>query len=215
MKKVRVFLGLIILSFILMSLNVNSAFVLKDSSELINAYNNNNLIRLHVIANNNSPRDQFIKRNVRDAVVKYLGSYPEEKLKRGFSQSDLDKIKLFIEGLLKEEGVAYPVEVEFGKYDFPKRTYGDMTLPAGEYTSLKIVLGNGQGSNWWCVLLPPLCIEEDTNNELAFGKKEIEFRFKLAELFEIEKMNDIKLVKFVDEKLNLFKINNNGVGVFR
>ena len=74
MKKLNIMMGLIILSIIILSLNVTNAFVIKNGSEDITAYKNHNLVRLHVIANSNSPKDQFIKRKIRDNVQKYLGN---------------------------------------------------------------------------------------------------------------------------------------------
>lgn len=173
MKKLKVFLGLIILSIILSSLNANSAIVLNKADELINAYNNNNLVRLHVVANSNSPKDQYLKRKVRDEVVSYMAHYPDKNV----LLSEPERIEEHIAGFLKKEGVDYPVEVSFGNYYFPKRTYDDLTLPAGEYRALKIILGKGQGANWWCVLLPPLCIEKNPSE-----KQKVEFRFKLADI---------------------------------
>lgn len=177
MKKIRILLGLIILSIIIMSLNVNSAFVLKNSSKDINAYKNQNLIRLHVIANSNSPQDQYIKRKIRDKVQLYMGKFNSITVLE--KKDELKKLKLYIDKFLEDNGFYYKSRVEFGSYYFPVRTYDDLTLPAGKYRALKIVLGKGKGSNWWCVLLPPMCIE---NKELA-GKNgsNIEIRFKIIE----------------------------------
>jgi len=177
MKKIKIFLALIILSLIISSLNANSAIVLNRSTELINAYNNQNLVRLHVVANSNSPGDQYLKRKVRNEIVNYMGSYTNKEL----ILSELDKIEEYVEKVLRQEGADYNAEVSCGNYYFPRRTYDDLTLPEGEYRAMKIVLGAGQGANWWCVLLPPLCIENKDNET-----KGLEFRLKLTELLKFK-----------------------------
>lgn len=207
MKALKYILALIIISFLLVSLNVNSAFVIKDKAELINAYNNQNLIRFHVVANSNSPFDQYLKRRVRDEVVSYMARYPDNKR----FLLDLTGIEKLVEGILKEEGHYLPVEVQFGNFYFPRRTYGDMILPAGEYKALKIILGKGEGSNWWCVLSPPLCIDEARG--INPENRKIEFRLKLVDLLkgiisgEEEKQNIDNPEKLID-KLDI--INEKG-----
>lgn len=125
------------------------------------SYNKNNLIRFHVIANSDSERDQALKRKVRDLIVQKMS--PEfEKAKnlndaRRIAKEHLQEIS----GMVKEEvirwGEEYAVRAEMGKFDFPVKTYGELTLPAGKYEAIRVVIGQGQGANWWCVLFPPLC----------------------------------------------------------
>lgn len=177
MGKIRIYLIVILCTIIIMNLNVNSAFVMKDSSHIINAYKNNTLVRLHVLANSNAPADQYIKRKIRNQVLNYMGKFSDaEKFKL---DSKLTEINNYINKSLELEGVDYKAAVELGSYDFPDRTYGDFTLPAGNYNALKIVLGSGKGSNWWCVLLPPMCIEDQVEEDV--DPEQIEFRFKLIE----------------------------------
>lgn len=195
MNKFRIFLLLIIITIILTSLNVNSAFLIRESSGLINAYNNNNLLRLHVIANSNSVRDQYIKRLVRDKVINCLVESSNKEL----ILSDLESIKKNIEGILHDEGFYQGVKVETGKFYFPERTYGELTLPAGEYKALRIILGRGEGANWWCVLLPPLCIDKEQS---VTQSNQLEFRFKIAELFKAASRK-IKLNNVLDSDSNI------------
>lgn len=125
------------------------------------AYNQHNLIRFHVIANSDSDRDQALKRRVRDLVVEKMT--PEfSKAKnlneaRRIARLHLEDIKEIARGEVKLWGTDYPVSVELGKFDFPVKTYGKLTLPAGSYEAVRVVIGEGQGANWWCVLFPPLC----------------------------------------------------------
>jgi len=187
MKKLRVLLGLIFITIVLMSINVNSALVLKDSNKLINAYKNNSLVRLHVIANSNSPRDQYIKRNVRNQLLAYMGKYGDkDKIELN---DDLYKIEDFINKTLKKKGIDYGAKVELGVYSFPDRTYQELTLPAGRYKALKVELGQGGGANWWCVLLPPMCIEDQ--KKINTDSKQIIFRFKILDWFNNREESDI------------------------
>lgn len=188
MNKVRTLLGLIIIALILLSLNVNSAFVIKNNSELANAYKNNNLIRLHIIAESNSPQDQYLKRLVREEAINYMSKYSNKKLE--INKQELNKLKKHINNFLEERNVKTKIYTEFGNCYFPRRTYGDTTLPEGEYKALKIVLGRGEGSNWWCVLLPPLCLEKASVDQTKNTTDNIEFKFKLLEIFNNKEKSD-------------------------
>ncbi|NLJ84459.1 MAG: stage II sporulation protein R [Halanaerobiaceae bacterium] len=197
-KRLRIILFLIFLCIILMSINVNSAFQSGDNEGLINAFAEDNLLRLHVIANTNSPRDQYIKRLVRDRITEYIASLAAS------GKLEIDNLILeeYLGMILKEEGVKYKARVELGEYYFPTRTYDELRLEAGNYKALKVILGKGEGSNWWCVLLPPLCIEEAENID---SDKKLEFRLKIVEWLQgkdkEEKMNyaeNKELVKLVD-----------------
>ncbi len=205
MKKIQFFLVLIILSIIYLSLSVNSAFVIKDSSELINAYKNHNLVRLHVIANSNSPEDQYLKREVRNNVINYMAVQLEnnDNYKNGLSQRYKNDIKKVINNVLKKNNVNYSAKILFGNYNFPRRTYKDYTLPPGRYKAMKIILGKGQGSNWWCVLLPPLCLENNIG-KISNSDLKVEFRLKLAEIFNIIKNKDKKFITKYSE-IKIFK----------
>jgi len=125
------------------------------------------LIRLHVIANSDSREDQALKLRVRDDVI--------QALDREFEGiDDIDASREFIKGHLKDieeiareevvkSGKDYTVQAVFGKFMFPVKTYGYVTLPAGEYEALRIIIGKGVGANWWCVLFPPLCFVDITH----------------------------------------------------
>ena len=118
-----------------------------------------NTVRLHVLANSDSDSDQGLKLKVRDAVLEMVsqmdaGSKDEavEKI-----ESNKEKIEALATSVIQREGFEYTVKVEVGKEIYPTRYYEDFALPAGEYTSVKIIIGEGSGQNWWCVLYPPLC----------------------------------------------------------
>lgn len=157
--------------------------VLITTSAAFISYSNNvnkgladNLLRLHVIANSDSEKDQALKRDIRDVVISFM----QEKLKdsRNLSQAthiinnNLDEIENLARDKIRESGSAYSVKTMLGMYPFPTKAYGDVALPAGNYQALRIVIGNGMGSNWWCVLFPPLCFVDVTHGTIPDSVKE-------------------------------------------
>lgn len=127
-----------------------------------------NLIRFHVVANSDSPEDQQVKRIVRDHIIEYMN----ERLKhsRDIEQtkniiiSELQTIEKLAGDEAKKAGKEYDAEASLGQFPFPTKVYGDITLPAGKYQALRVVLGEGRGTNWWCVLFPPLCFVDVTHS---------------------------------------------------
>lgn len=119
------------------------------------------LIRFHVLANSNSEQDQALKRAVRDAILKAVS--PQLAVSQSLEESRriLKKIRPDMENIgrsvVKAWGKDYLVHTEYGHFSFPTKSYGSLVLPAGDYEALRVVIGEGQGSNWWCVLFPPLC----------------------------------------------------------
>ncbi|MFW6281607.1 MAG: stage II sporulation protein R [bacterium] len=211
MKKIRILLIVIFLAIVLMSLNVNSAIVLKQTYPDIKAFKNNNLLRLHVIANSNSTRDQYIKRLIRDKVISYMDRYSE--LRYSDLVNELEVLNNYINNIIEDEGVNYKANIELGNFYFPSRTYDDLSLKAGEYKALRIILGQGEGTNWWCVLLPPLCLDNEVKDnddiENAFTQ-DIEFRFKILDWLrkedemEKEDKSEDSLVKENKDSINAF-----------
>lgn len=119
-----------------------------------------NLIRLHIIANSDSGEDQAVKLRVRDAVLDKMREETENKSRNEIIKS-LDEIEKTANRVLEENCFDYTASAVYGKFYFPKKEYRGMTLPAGEYYGVRIVLGNGNGHNWWCVMYPPLCVSEN------------------------------------------------------
>jgi len=119
------------------------------------------LIRFHVLANSDSEEDQALKRAVRDAILKEVS--PRLAASHSLEESreiliglrpEMEKIsQTVIESWSKD----YSVKTEYGNFIFPTKSYGSLILPAGEYEAVRVVIGEGKGSNWWCVLFPPLC----------------------------------------------------------
>ena len=169
------------------------------------AYNPYNLVRFHVIANSDLPEDQAIKEEVRDLLLAEINTDLAQVTEKAELQKiinrDLIKIKGLAENYLNSKGYNEEVRVEYGEFPFPIKAYGPLVLPAGNYKALKVTIGQGQGSNWWCVLFPPLCfvnITEGTPDKDSVEKllqkiedkdqksqaKPIKFKFKILEIFQ-------------------------------
>lgn len=120
------------------------------------------LIRLHVVAASDSQEDQTIKLRVRDAVVeslreemKNLKDVDQAKI---YLQENLPKIELLANRVLQDAGCEDRATVQLCVEEFSKRVYDTFSLPAGLYESLRIIIGEGEGKNWWCVVFPELCL---------------------------------------------------------
>ena len=125
-------------------------------------------IRLHILANSDSAEDQDLKIKIRDRVIGKYGEMlrtfgtkdeAEEKIQRILPEIEAD-VRVWI----REMGYDYSAEVVIGTEWYETRDYGDFSLPCGYYTSLRILIGEGDGKNWWCVMYPPLCTEIATED---------------------------------------------------
>ena len=125
-------------------------------------YLNEDLIRLHVVANSDSEQDQNIKLQVRDAIVASLSEgmadIGDVQAAKDYLQENLSKIETVANKTLEAAGVDSRAEVTLCREAFDIRKYDTFTLPAGVYESLRVVIGEGQGKNWWCVAFPTLCV---------------------------------------------------------
>lgn len=129
------------------------------------------LVRLHVIADSDSPEDQAIKLQVRDAVLEASQSLLAKCSSADEAWDELNGHLIdFLDAAserLKEIGCDEKVSVQAGVFAFPDRDYGGVTLPAGDYRALRVIIGSGEGQNWWCVLFPNLCLPaEDGYNSI-------------------------------------------------
>ena len=133
------------------------------------------LIRLHVIAASDETQEQEIKLRVRDAVLEYLAPR--------------------LDGATDAAAEGRTVRVTLGRERYPTRRYDGFALPAGEYESLRVILGEGEGHNWWCVAFPPLCTGAVTEDELRAAMETEDYgiiseqdgyllKFRIIELWE-------------------------------
>lgn len=187
---------------LLIGLSVTFLFGLwmeREQSDLANS-----VLRLHVLAHSDSEADQELKLKVRDRVLEEA----EEILPKGASAEEASQIvqknllRLAAAGaeVVAEEGYDYPVSAEVRETWFPTKDYDGFSLPAGQYRALRILIGEGEGQNWWCVVFPPLCLgsasESVTATALQAGMDEQQvalltgdtdgyvIKFKALELWE-------------------------------
>lgn len=125
------------------------------------------MIRLHVIANSDSEADQTLKLQVRDKVLAFATGVLEQSPDMAQAQRQLQAVLPRIESVAAEEiaarGYDYPVSARLEPAAFPLKEYDGFALPAGNYTALRLVIGEGAGQNWWCVVYPPLCTTAATD----------------------------------------------------
>lgn len=170
-----------------------------DKAEVLN-YDEvkDSLIRFHVIANSDSDEDQKLKLKVKDKVIDYL--YPFLSNSQSVDESrqiikdNMEKVRAIAEQVIKENDYDYGVKVELSRENFPDKSYGNITLPQGNYEAFRIIIGSGQGRNWWCVMFPPLCFVDESKAQVEYDKTEE--RIKSS-----EKKSDTK------SDLNLDEIN--------
>lgn len=159
-----------------------------------------NVLRLHVLANSDSTEDQALKLKVRDAllvasedVFKNCNSEAEAAER---AKQNISKLQQIAQQAVFDNGYSYPVTIEVAKTWFETRHYEEFTLPAGEYEALRVVIGEGEGKNWWCVMFPAVCISSagkdndfskvlsDDAAEIVEKPKQYKARFKIVELFQ-------------------------------
>lgn len=165
------------------------------------------VLRFHVLANSDSTSDQELKLSVRDAIGAYMqekmGNITSKEECENFVAACIPEIEQVAEEVIAKEGFSYTVQAELAECDFPVKTYGQYTFPAGTYDALKVTIGEGEGQNWWCVMYPNMCFENsmyevvDENSKKALrevldeeeyqavlksGNYQIRFRF--LELFQ-------------------------------
>lgn len=119
------------------------------------------LIRLHVVANSDSAEDQALKLKVRDKILEYLSGslngVQDQATAIDVINARLNQIITVAENEVKSEGYDYSVTARLDFEQFPTKNYATFALPAGGYEALRVMIGSGQGANWWCVIFPPLC----------------------------------------------------------
>lgn len=132
-------------------------------------------IRLRILANSDSAADQLVKKQVRDAIIENMNVWVADAKSldeaRSITRNHLPELNNVVGQVLKQKGFHYAYNVELGVVDFPTKVYGTKLYPEGDYEAVRVVLGDGQGKNWWCVLFPPLCFVEIASAEAAEDKE--------------------------------------------
>ncbi len=200
-KRVLIFLG--IAAAILTGLNQYNNYKSQEIQKSIAS----KILRFHVLANSDEKADQDVKLLVRNAVGTYLEPYLSgckslEESKQVINEK-MEEIIAVSEDTLKKNGFDYSVIARITTTEFPDKQYGDYTFPKGKYEALQIVIGEGRGHNWWCVLYPQMCFRGSVYEIVDDGAKEelrelltteeyetvinggkYEIRFKALEFFE-------------------------------
>ena len=163
------------------------------------------VIRFHVLANSDSDEDQSLMLKVRDEILNYLKPYLENlELREEAKKVILDKedaIKDIALKVIKENGYNYGVNTELARENFPEKSYGNITLPQGNYEAIRVIIGDGNGHNWWCVMFPALCFIDVTKGQV----EEKESKEKLDEVIEESKEEKVEIkFKIVELIKNFF-----------
>lgn len=150
------------------------------------------VVRLHVIANSDTDDDQNLKLAVRDAVLASADSVLKTDNAddaAGVIFKNIETIEKNAKAVIQKAGFAYDVQVVPGVFEFPSKSYQNITLPKGRYRAVRVIIGEGKGKNWWCVMFPPLCFTDKTTAYMpdadVFEKTaKPEIRIKLLELLK-------------------------------
>ena len=157
------------------------------------------VLRLHIIANSDSKTDQDLKIKVRDKIIEKSGAFLESAKDKESAQTlvlnNLENLQEIAVSEIKQQGFNYSVNSEITNMYFPTRKYDYITLPAGHYDALRLIIGEGKGKNWWCVIFPQMCLgcaKKYTDTDIVFNSSEkdiisngekYEIKFKIVEWF--------------------------------
>ncbi|MBE6062266.1 MAG: stage II sporulation protein R [Clostridium butyricum] len=181
----------------------------------------NSLIRFHVIANSDSDDDQNLKIKVKNQVIDYLYPYLNESKSldesRQIIKSKMPEAKKIAQKVINDNNYNYNIQVQLSRENFPEKSYGNIVLPQGNYEAFRIIIGSGQGKNWWCVMFPPLCFVDESKAEVEYDKVEEKIKLenekgtvsengeKECDKQKSDSHDDIKIeFKFVEIFKNLF-----------
>lgn len=137
-----------------------------EEQKLVSALENGTLIRLHVLAEDDSPGAQKIKLKVRDAILesfqKQLECCDDDEALYRYLCNHVVQMEAVARSEARAQGFNGEVSASVGVMELPEKRYGSVVLPRGEYRALRITLGRGEGQNWWCILYPSLCLATAT-----------------------------------------------------
>lgn len=138
-----------------------------------------NMLRFHIVANSDSTEDQLLKQQVKDEIIAYMEPLLKQSKNieesKNIIQLHADSIKNIAEHVVYNWGKDYEVQVFLDKANFPTKAYGDIVLPAGQYEACRVIIGEGKGQNWWCIMFPPLCYVDAATGVVPIeGKEELQ-----------------------------------------
>lgn len=189
-----------------------SFFVFISAISYVNAvseYIASSVFRLHVIANSDSDEDQSLKYKVRDSVLEYMNEIAKDCTSKEevitLANEYQDEFKRIAKQVIQENGYNYDVTISIGNFEFPTKTYGDISLPAGNYDALRIEIGEAKGQNWWCVMFPPLCFVDVSSGVVPDESKEIMQENLGEEEYSIISDNESGDIQFKFSLIEFFK----------
>ena len=213
-NKIKVRLSILVLSLIavmsIMSISISGE--VKKISTASEDYKNK-LIRFHVIANSDADEDQNLKLKVRDAVIDYL--QPKLELSSSIEESETiikseyKELENISKNIVLENGYKYDISVGIDYSTFPTKQYSNVVLPAGEYKALRIIIGEGKGKNWWCVMFPPLCFVDEQSSIIDTETDKKLREILTEEEYELIAQNNKKQVNKVEVKFKIVEILQN------
>ena len=162
------------------------------------------VLRLHILANSDSGYDQSLKYLVRDEIIKetasdFSGEMSLEQMEQTAAQS-LNKIEEIANRTLQQKGSTQHATAKMTKLHFGTRSYNGIIFPAGSYEAVQVVLGDGRGKNWWCVMYPPMCLpaaakEQNTQQEILNLQEKPRYKMAFATVEFAQKLRE----KFLKE----------------
>lgn len=212
MKKILKFINFGFFKRFFIVLILFSLFVFISAISYVDAVSkdlSNSVFRLHVIANSDSTEDQNLKYKVRDKVLEYMNEIskncPSKEDVILLATEHLSEFEEIAKQVIVDNGYDYDVTVKIGNFDFPTKSYGDISFPAGNYDALRIEIGSAQGQNWWCVMFPPLCFVDVTSGVVPDESKEIMKENLNDEEYSIISDNESSDIKFKFSLIEFFK----------
>lgn len=201
MKKV-IAIALSIIGIIVLFSGYNKNVQAEETQETMSS----KIIRFHVLANSDSEEDQALKLKVRDNVLEYIAPKLKESKSKDQSReiliSEEENVRDICLKVIRDNGYDYGVDIQLNKQNFPVKTYGNIVLPQGEYEAYRILIGNGEGQNWWCVMFPPLCFVDISKGEPAYEENEK----NMKEVLNDEEYSLVDGTKKEEEMTFAFKI---------
>lgn len=185
----------LVISGVCATYNYNKGINTEEKLETMGESVYEDVLRFHVLANSDSDKDQAVKLKVKDVVVSELAKdmadagVSTKKQACKFVNDNMDYYIKEAVGVLRAEGYDYDVKAELGKCWFPVKIYGNCVYPEGEYDAFRILIGEAEGKNWWCVLFPSLCMVDEaymvpaTQSPVTNENENVKIKFRIVEWF--------------------------------
>ncbi len=189
-----------------------SVFVFISAISYVNAVSEDlseSVFRLHVIANSDSKEDQDLKYKVRDSILEYINELASDCSSKdeviALATEKQEALHDIAKKVIEENGYDYDVNISIGNFEFPTKTYGDISFPAGNYDALRVEIGEAGGQNWWCVMFPPLCFVDVTSGVVPDESKETIKENLNDEEYDLISDTESPTIKFKFSLIEFFK----------